>query len=77
MANQGANAADIQRALTAQQSNQTAQQNKINSDIAASSGLNTTGQGIAQQASNAFTMQNTAGTQQMSTAQDQINDANG
>ena len=53
--------------------NQSAQQAKINSDIQAAGGLNTTGQGIAQQANNAFTMQNTAGTQQMSNAQDQIN----
>ena len=71
--NQGANAADIQRSLQAQMANQSAQQAKINSDISASGGLNATGQGIAQQANNAFTMQNTAGTQQMSNAQDQIN----
>ena len=71
--NQGANAADIQRSLQAQMANQSAQQAKINSDIQAAGGLNTTGAGIAQQANNAFTMQNTAGTQQMSTAQDQIN----
>ena len=70
---QAAATGDINRTLAAQQGNQTAQQAKINSDIAASSGLNTTGAGIAQQANNAFTMQNTAGTQQMATAQDQIN----
>lgn len=70
---QAAATGDINRTLQAQQGNQQAQQAKINSDIAASSGLNTTGAGIAQQANNAFTMQNTAGTQQMATAQDQIN----
>ena len=71
--NQGANAADIQRNLQAQEANQTAQQSKINSDIQAAGGLNQTGQGVAQQANNAFTMQNTAGTQQMANAQDAIN----
>ena len=71
--NQASQQTDLARALQAQGMNQTAQQNKINSDIAASSGLNTTGQGVAQQANNAFTMQNTAGTQEMSNAQDQIN----
>ena len=70
---QAAATGDINRTLTAQQGNQTAQQQKINSDIAASQGLNTTGAGIAQQANNAFTMQNTAGTQEMANAQDQIN----
>ena len=70
---QAAATGDINRTLSADQGNQQAQQAKINSDIAASSGLNTTGAGIAQQANNAFTMQNTAGTQQMATAQDQIN----
>ena len=71
--NQAANATDLQRQLAAQQSNQTAQQNKINSDIQAAGGLAGTGQNIAQQANNAFGMQNTAGTEQMSQAQDQIN----
>jgi hypothetical protein len=64
---------DIGNNLTAQTTNQAAQQAKINSDIAASSGLNQTGQTAGQLAQNAFTMQNTAGTQQMSNAQDQIN----
>jgi hypothetical protein len=71
--NQASQQTDLARALQAQGMNQTAQQNKINSDIQAASGLNTTGQGVAQQANNAFTMQNTAGTQEMSNAQDQIN----
>ena len=71
--NQASQQTDLARQLQAQGMNQTAQQNKINSDIQAASGLNTTGQGIAQQANNAFTMQNTAGTQEMSNAQDQIN----
>jgi hypothetical protein len=71
--NQLSQQTDLARALQAQQSNQQAQQAKINSDIQAASGLNTTGAGVAQQANNAFTMQNTAGVQQMSTAQDQIN----
>ena len=72
--NQGANAADIQRQLQAQMANQSAQQAKIQSDISASSGLNTAGQGIAQEnANNAFAMQNTAGTQQMAQAQNDIN----
>jgi hypothetical protein len=70
---QAAATGDINRTLAAQQGNQQAQQAKINSDIAASQGLNATGQGLAQNANNAFTMQNTAGAQQMSTAQDQIN----
>jgi hypothetical protein len=64
---------DIGNNMTAQTANQAAQQAKINSDIAASSGLNATAATAGQQAQNAFTMQNTAGTQQMSTAQDQIN----
>ena len=64
---------DIGNNMTAQQANQAAQQAKINSDIQASQGLNATAQTAGQQAQNAFTMQNTAGTQQMSTAQDQIN----
>jgi hypothetical protein len=71
--NQASQQTDLARNLQAQQANQSAQQAKINSDIQAASGLNTTGAGVAQQANNAFTMQNTAGTQQMSTAQDQIN----
>jgi hypothetical protein len=64
---------DITNNQAAQTANQAAQQAKINSDIAASSGLNQVAQTAGQQAQNAFTMQNTAGTQQMSTAQDQIN----
>ncbi len=71
--NQASQQTDLARALQAQQSNQAAQQAKINSDIQASSGLNSAAQTAGQQAQNAFTMQNTAGTQQMSTAQDQIN----
>ena len=71
--NQASQQTDLARNLQAQQANQAAQQAKINSDIQASSGLNAAGAGMAQNANNAFTMQNTAGTQQMSTAQDQIN----
>ncbi len=70
---QAAATGDINRTLTAQQGNQTAQQAKINSDIAASQGLNATGQLQGQLAQNAFGMQNAAGTQQMANAQDQIN----
>ena len=73
LANQSANAADLNRSLTAQTSNQAAQQAKINSDIAASQGLSTTGQNLAQQANNAFTIQNTAGAEQMSQQQNEIN----
>ena len=64
---------DINRTLSAQQGNQQAQQAKINSDIQAASGLNQSAQNAGQLASNAYTMQNQAGTEQMSTAQDQIN----
>ncbi len=71
--NQNSQQTDLARQMQAQQLNQAAQQNKINSDIQAAGGLNTAGSGMAQNANNAFTMQNTAGTQQMSTAQDQIN----
>ena len=70
---QAAATGDINRTLTAQQGNQQAQQNKINSDIQAASGLNQTATGAMQQAQNAFGMQNAAGTQQMANAQDQIN----
>ena len=70
---QAAATGDINRTLTAQQGNQQAQQAKINSDIQAASGLNQTAQQAEQQVQNAFGMQNAAGTQQMSTAQDQIN----
>ena len=70
---QAAATGDINRTFQADQGNQTAQQNKINSDIQASQGLNTTGQTMGQLANNAFTMQNTAGTQQMAQSQDQIN----
>jgi hypothetical protein len=70
---QAAATGDITRNLQGQQANQQAQQAKINSDIQAASGLNQTAQVAGQQAQNAFGMQNTAGTQQMSTAQDQIN----
>ena len=70
---QAAATGDITRNLTAQQSNQAAQQAKINSDIQASQGLNTGAQTAGQLAQNAFTMQNTAGAQETSSAQDQIN----
>jgi len=64
---------DITNNQAAQTANQAAQQAKINSDIAASSGLTNAAQTSGQLAQNAFNMQNTAGTQQMSAAQDQIN----
>lgn len=64
---------DISNNQAAQVANQQAQQAKINSDIQASQGLNAAGQGIAQNVQNAFGMQNTAGTEQMSQAQDAIN----
>ena len=64
---------DISNNLTSQQNNQAAQQAKINSDILASSGLASTGQDLVQQENNAFTMQNTAGAEQMAQAQAQIN----
>jgi hypothetical protein len=64
---------DIGNNMTAQTANQAAQQAKINSDIAAAGGLNANAQTAGQLAQSAFNMQNTAGTQQMSTAQDQIN----
>jgi hypothetical protein len=64
---------DITNNLTGQQNNQAAQQAKINSDILASSGMATTGTDLAQAANNAFTMQNTAGAEQMAQAQAQIN----
>lgn len=64
---------DIGNNLTSQQNNQQAQQAKINSDILASSGLASTGTDMMTQANNAFTMQNTAGAEQMSQAQAAIN----
>ena len=64
---------DIGNNLTSQQNNQAAQQAKINSDILAASGMATTGTDMAQAANNAFTMQNTAGSEQMAQAQAQIN----
>ena len=64
---------DIGNNLTSQQNNQAAQQAKINSDIQASAGMATTGQLLGQQVNNAFNMQNTAGAEQMSQAQAQIN----
>lgn len=64
---------DINRRLTADQSNQQAQQAKINSDINASLGLNQTAQNAGQLAQNAYSMQNQAGTEQMAQAQNQIN----
>jgi hypothetical protein len=64
---------DISNNLTSQQNNQAAAQAKINSDILASSGLASTGTDIMNQANNAFTMQNTAGAEQMGQAQAVIN----
>lgn len=70
---QAAATGDISRDLTAQTTNQTAMQNKINSDIQAASGLNQTAQNAGQLANNAYLMQNQAGTSQMAQAQNQIN----
>lgn len=70
---QAAAIGDINRTLSAQQGNQTAQQAKITSDIQAAQGLNQAGQGIAQNVNNAFQMQNAAGTEQMGQGQNQIN----
>jgi hypothetical protein len=64
---------DINRTLTADQSNQQAQQAKINSDINASQGLNQGAQLGGQLAQNAYNMQAGAGASQMGAAQDQIN----
>ena len=64
---------DINRTLAAQQGNQTAQQQKINSDILASQGLSNLGD--SQQRANAanFTMLSQAGASEQGQAQDQIN----
>ena len=70
---QAAATGDITRNLQAQTTNQGAQQAKINSDIQASQGLAGVGTDVAQNANNAFTMQNTAGTEEMAQAQNQIN----
>jgi hypothetical protein len=72
-ANQGAQQLNLNRNLTAQQSNQAAQQAKINSDIAAAGGLSGVGGQLnaANQAN--FGMQNMAGAEQTSQAQNQIN----
>jgi hypothetical protein len=64
---------DINRTFAADQANQQAQQAKIQSDIAASQGLNTGAQLGGQLAQNAYGMQSAAGASQMGTAQDQIN----
>jgi hypothetical protein len=64
---------DVGAQNTAFAQNQAAQQAKINSDILAASGLASTGTNLAQQANNAFNMQNTAGSEQMQYAQSQIN----
>jgi hypothetical protein len=70
---QAAATGDINRTLTADTANQAAQQAKIQSDIQAAGGLNTTGQNLGTQANQAFAMQNTAGAEQMAQAQSQIN----
>jgi hypothetical protein len=70
---QAAATGDINRTLTADQSNQQAQQAKINSDIQAASGLNQGAQLGGQLAQNAYNMQLGAGASQMGAAQNQIN----
>jgi hypothetical protein len=64
---------DISRDLAAQQGNQAAQQAKIQSDIAASSGLSSLGDEAAKQQAARFTMLNTAGAQQQAQQQALIN----
>ena len=75
MSNQGANAADIQRALQAQQSEPNrATANKIQLRRQRGERFeHITGQNMGQLANNAYTMQNQAGGEQMAQSQDQIN----
>ena len=70
---QAAATGDISRNLTAQQSNQSAQQAKINSDIAASQGLTGTGQAMNQANTANFNMLQSAGASQSMQAQNEIN----
>ena len=70
---QAAATGDISRNLTAQRSNQSAQQAKINSDIAASQGLTGTGQAMNQANTANFNMLQSAGASQSMQAQNEIN----
>ena len=70
---QAAATGDINRALAANQGNQTAQQAKINSDIAASQGLTNTGDAMNRANVANFNMQQSAGAGQSMQAQNQIN----
>ena len=73
LANQSANAADLNRSLTAQTTNQTAAQNKINSDIQASQGLTNTGDSMSKNNVANFNMLQSAGAGQSMQAQNEIN----
>ena len=69
---QAAATGDISRDLTAQQSNQTAQQQKTNSDILASQGLTNTGDTMNKANAANFNMLQSAGATQQAQAQSQI-----
>ena len=70
---QAAATGDLNRALTANQGNQTAQQAKIQSDILASQGLTNTGDSMNKANVANFNMQQSAGAGQSMQAQNQIN----
>ncbi len=70
---QGAATNDINRRLTADQGNQTAQQAKINSDILASQGLTNTGDSMNKANAQNFNNLMTAGASQSMQAQSEIN----
>ena len=70
---QAAATGDINRRLTADQGNQTAQQNKINSDIQASQGLSNTGDSMSKNNVANFNMLQSAGASQSMQAQNEIN----
>ena len=70
---QAAATGDITRGLTAQQSNQSANQAKINSDIAASQGLTNTGDSLNKANIANWTMLQSAGADQQQQQQNQIN----
>ena len=70
---QNAASTDIGRRLTADQGNQTAQQNKIQSDIQASQGLSNTGDSMSKNNVANFNMLQSAGASQSMQAQNEIN----
>ena len=70
---QAAATGDISRNLTAQTTNQTAQQQKINSDIAASQGLTNTGDSMNKANAANYNMLQSAGAGQSMQAQNEIN----